>query len=48
MNGTAQASAFYVGGDVGGWNCDKNANSRDAIVMLATGLPGFYSKVNMS
>lgn len=25
---------FYIGWDVGGWNCDKNANSRDAIVIL--------------
>ena len=37
MSGTAQASAFYVGWDVGGWNCDKNANSRDAIVILDSG-----------
>lgn len=26
--------SFYIGWDVGGWNCDKNANSRDAIVIL--------------
>lgn len=38
MSGTAQASAFYVGWDVGGWNCDRNANSRDAIVILDSGL----------
>jgi predicted nuclease with RNAse H fold len=25
---------YYVGWDVGGWNCDKNPNSRDAIVIL--------------
>ena len=25
---------FYVGWDVGGWNCDKNQKSRDAIVIL--------------
>lgn len=24
----------YVGWDVGGWNCDKNSTSRDALVML--------------
>lgn len=38
MSGTAQASAYYVGWDVGGWNCDNNANSRDAIVILDSGL----------
>jgi len=27
-------SAFYIGWDVGGWNCDKNSKSRDAIVIL--------------
>jgi hypothetical protein len=25
---------FYVGWDVGGWNCDKNGKSRDAIAIL--------------
>ena len=25
---------FFVGWDVGAWNCDKNSHSRDAIVML--------------
>ena len=25
---------YYVGWDVGAWNCDKNAHSRDAIVVL--------------
>lgn len=25
---------YYIGWDVGGWNCDRNANSRDAIVIL--------------
>jgi hypothetical protein len=30
-----QAGAtFFIGWDVGGWNCDKNPNSRDAIVVL--------------
>lgn len=28
------APSFYVGWDVGGWNCDKNGKSRDAIVIL--------------
>jgi len=27
-------SAFFVGWDVGGWHCDKNASSRDALVIL--------------
>lgn len=26
--------AFFVGWDVGGWNCDKNPTSRDAVVVL--------------
>ena len=26
----------FIGWDVGGWNCDKNQNSRDAIVILDT------------
>jgi hypothetical protein len=30
---TAQPS-FSIGWDVGGWNCDKNGKSRDAIVIL--------------
>ena len=25
---------YYIGWDVGGWNCDHNPNSRDAIVIL--------------
>lgn len=25
---------IYIGWDVGGWNCDRNANSRDALVVL--------------
>ena len=25
---------YYVGWDVGAWHCDKNTNSRDAIVVL--------------
>lgn len=29
---------FYIGWDVGGWNCDRNAKSRDAIVILDSGL----------
>lgn len=26
--------SFFLGWDVGGWNCDHNANSRDALVIL--------------
>ncbi len=26
--------SFFIGWDVGGWNCDRNANSRDALVIL--------------
>jgi hypothetical protein len=33
-----QAPAFFIGWDVGGWNCDKNGESRDAIVILDAGL----------
>jgi hypothetical protein len=25
---------YYIGWDVGGWNCDNNPNSRDALVIL--------------
>lgn len=38
MSGMAQASSFYIGWDVGGWNCDKNGKSRDALVILDAGL----------
>lgn len=27
-------TAFFVGWDVGGWHCDKNTSSRDALVIL--------------
>lgn len=30
----AQREHLFVGWDVGGWNCDKNQNSRDALVVL--------------
>lgn len=26
--------SFFIGWDVGGWNCDRNSKSRDAIVIL--------------
>jgi hypothetical protein len=29
-----QKREWFIGWDVGGWNCDKNPNSRDAIVIL--------------
>ena len=38
MNASPQSTAFYIGWDVGGWNCDKNAESRDAIVILDSSL----------
>ena len=30
--------SFYIGWDVGGWNCDHNSNSRDALVILDANL----------
>ena len=33
-----QGTSWYIGWDVGGWNCDKNGRSRDAIVILDGGL----------
>jgi hypothetical protein len=30
----SKPSVFYIGWDVGGWNCDKNAKSRDALAIL--------------
>ena len=34
MTGNAHANRYYIGWDVGGWNCDQNPRSRDAIVIL--------------
>jgi hypothetical protein len=34
MNNSNLRREFFVGWDVGAWNCDNNPNSRDAIVML--------------
>lgn len=28
------STSFFIGWDVGGWNCDGNPNSRDALVIL--------------
>lgn len=36
MTGADQKRAWLIGWDVGGWNCDKNQNNRDAIVILDT------------
>lgn len=30
----AASTSFFIGWDVGGWNCDDNRKSRDAIVIL--------------
>lgn len=34
MNASRQTAAYSIGWDVGGWNCDRNARSRDAVVIL--------------
>ncbi len=34
MTGADKRKWWLIGWDVGGWNCDKNQNSRDAIVIL--------------
>lgn len=34
MKSDAQRPSFFIGWDVGGWNCEKNGTSRDAIVIL--------------
>lgn len=34
MSGAASRLEFSLGWDVGGWNCDKNPKSRDAVVIL--------------
>jgi len=38
MSHVSQSPSFYIGWDVGGWNCDKNGKSRDAVVILDAGL----------
>jgi predicted nuclease with RNAse H fold len=38
MKPVAMAPSFFIGWDVGGWNCDKNNKSRDAIVILDAAL----------
>jgi len=34
MSQTTATGSFFIGWDVGGWNCDKNPRSRDAVVIL--------------
>jgi len=34
MTANRPATAYSIGWDVGGWNCDRNTKSRDAIVIL--------------
>jgi hypothetical protein len=34
MSTAGQKAQFFLGWDVGGWNCDKNRESRDALVIL--------------
>jgi len=34
MSAAGQSAQFFIGWDVGGWNCDKNRESRDALVIL--------------
>jgi hypothetical protein len=38
MSGAERSGHYFIGWDVGGWNCDKNGKSRDAIVVLDTSL----------
>ena len=34
MPSTIPTETLYIGWDVGGWSCEHNANSRDALVVL--------------
>ncbi|WP_261319266.1 hypothetical protein [Microbulbifer agarilyticus] len=34
MHTDKDSETLFIGWDVGGWNCDNNANSRDALVVL--------------
>lgn len=38
MSGVDESDSFFIGWDVGGWNCDKNPRSRDSIVILDSSL----------
>ena len=33
-----QTSSYFIGWDVGAWNCEKNSKSRDAIIILDSSL----------
>lgn len=34
MDGAQDGSGIFIGWDVGGWNCDYNPKSRDALILL--------------
>jgi len=34
MTSVETQNSYFIGWDVGGWNCDKNSSSRDSIVIL--------------
>jgi hypothetical protein len=34
MSAAGQTAQYFIGWDVGGWNCDKNRESRDALLIL--------------
>ena len=38
MSRAGTPNSFCIGWDVGGWNCDRNPSSRDAIAILDSGL----------
>lgn len=38
MNDMDSYLSYFIGWDMGGWNCDKNKDSRDAIVILNSSL----------
>lgn len=38
MKDASPASPYFIGWDVGGWNCDRNSKSRDAILILDSDL----------
>jgi len=38
MTHNLSSHSYFIGWDVGGWNCDKNGKSRDAIVILNSSL----------
>jgi hypothetical protein len=38
MSRAEPRNSFCIGWDVGGWNCDRNPSSRDAIAIIDSGL----------